>query len=200
MTHFKWQPMLIGSLGAVGLALVGQLALDTLLSQTAVGQTATMAASSAPTKAVAVVHALGDTKTAGKVTFTKVADGIEIVADVTGLTPGKHGFHVHEFGDCSMMDGTCAGGHFNPDGMPHAGPDAAKRHVGDFGNLEADAEGHAHYSRVDKDIAFSGPHSIIGRSIIVHGGADDLTTQPSGNAGARVGCGVIGIADPNAKM
>ena len=130
-----------------------------------------MAASPAPTKAVAVVHALGDTKTAGKVTFTKVDGGIEIVADVTGLTPGKHGFHVHEFGDCSMMDGTCAGGHFNPDGMPHAGPDAAKRHVGDFGNLEADAEGNAHYSRVDKLITLSGPHSIIGRSIIVHGGA-----------------------------
>jgi Cu-Zn family superoxide dismutase len=108
---------------------------------------------------------------------------------------GKHGFHVHEFGDCSMADGVCAGGHFNPTGSPHGSPDAAKRHVGDFGNLTADESGKATYKRVDKLITFSGPNSIIGRSIIVHAAPDDFS-QPSGNAGARIGCGVIGIGDP----
>ncbi len=195
MRSVNWNSLLMGSLGAVGLVVVGQL-----VAQPANGQPAPAAMTAAPTKAVAVVHALGDTKTAGKVTFTKVDGGIKIEADITGLTPGKHGFHVHEFGDCSMMDGTCAGGHFNPDGKPHGGPDSAERHVGDFGNLEAGADGKAHYSRVDKLITLSGPHSIIGRSIIVHAGADDLHTQPSGDAGARAGCGVIGIADPNMKM
>lgn len=189
MRSIRWQPIRLATFAAVGLFAFGQLPISAAFGQSA-----------QPTKAVCVVHALGDTKTAGKVTFTKVDGGIKIEADLTGLTPGKHGFHVHEFGDCSMADGTCAGGHFNPDGKPHGGPDSAERHVGDFGNIEADADGNAHYSRVDKLIAFSGPRSIIGRAIIVHAGTDDLTSQPSGDAGARVGCGVIGIADPNMKM
>ena len=127
MRSVNWNSLLMGSLGAVGLIVVGQL-----VAQPANGQPAPAAMTAAPTKAVAVVHALGDTKTAGKVTFTKVDGGIKIEADITGLTPGKHGFHVHEFGDCSMMDGTCAGGHFNPDGKPHGGPDSAERHVGEL--------------------------------------------------------------------
>lgn len=195
MRNIIRQPIWIGSLGAVGLVLLGQI-----VAQRADGQTGAAGASSTPTKAVCVVHPLGDSETAGKVTFTKVDGGIKIEAKITGLAPGKHGFHVHEFGDCSMMDGTCAGGHFNPDGKPHGGPDSAERHVGDFGNLEANEDGVATYSRVDKLISFSGPHSIIGRSIIVHAGADDLKSQPTGDAGGRVGCGVIGIADPNMKM
>lgn len=164
------------------------------------GQAASAMMADGPTKAVCVVHPLGDSKVTGKVTFTKQAGGVEIVAELTGLTPGKHGFHVHEFGDCSMMDGTCAGGHFNPDGKPHGGPDSLQRHVGDFGNITADSSGKASYKRLDKLITLSGPHSIIGRSIIVHAGEDDLTSQPSGDAGARAGCGVIGIADPNMSM
>jgi superoxide dismutase, Cu-Zn family len=147
------------------------------------------------TKAIAVVQPLGDSKVSGKVVFTKAAGGVEIAAELSGLTPGEHGFHVHEFGDCSMPDGTCAGGHFNPDGKPHGKPDAAERHVGDFGNITAGADGKATYKRVDKMVSFSGPHSIIGRSVIIHANPDDFS-QPTGNAGGRVGCGVIGIADP----
>lgn len=147
-------------------------------------------------KAVAVVHPLGKNKVKGIVTFTKKDGGVEIVAELTGLEPGEHGFHVHEFGDCSMDDGTCAGGHFNPTGAPHGGPDDAKRHAGDFGNIKADDSGNAAYKRVDKMIKLTGPLSIIGRAVIVHAGRDDLKTQPTGDAGARVGCGVIGIADP----
>jgi Cu-Zn family superoxide dismutase len=146
------------------------------------GQAAPAAAAEV-TKAICMVRPLGESKVEGKVVFTKVADGIEIVAELTGLTPGEHGFHVHEFGDCSMADGTCAGGHFNPDGKPHGAPDAAQRHVGDFGNIKADASGKASYKRIDKLITFNGPHSIIGRSIIVHAAPDDFS-QPTGNAGA----------------
>jgi Cu-Zn family superoxide dismutase len=152
------------------------------------------------TYAIAVVDGLGDHKAKGKVTFTQTDDGVEIVGEFTGLQPGKHGFHVHEFGDCSMADGKCAGAHFNPEGAPHAGPEDAKRHVGDLGNLEADGQGHASYKRTDKLIALNGPHSIIGRSLIVHAKADDLKSQPSGDAGDRIGCGVIGIGDPKMMM
>jgi len=159
------------------------------------------AESSKPTLAVAVVRGLGDHKVSGKVTFTQKADGVEIVAELTGLQPGEHGFHVHEFGDCSMADGKCAGGHFNPTGMPHAGPDSPKRHVGDLGNIKADSTGKASYKRLDTMIALSGPNSVIGRSVIVHAKPDDYTTQtPPGNAGDRIGCGTIGIADPKMQM
>jgi len=156
-------------------------------------------AASAVTKAVAVVHPLGDNTVKGVVTFTQQAGGVEIVAEITGLEPGEHGFHIHEFGDCTMADGTCAGGHFNPTGAPHGGPDDEERHAGDFGNLKADSSGKATYKRVDKMIQLNGPHSIIGRAVIVHAGRDDLKSQPSGDAGARIGCGVIGIADPKMK-
>jgi len=157
--------------------------------------------SSKVTYAIAMIEGLGDHKVKGKVTFTQKGDGVEIVGEFTGLQPGKHGFHVHEFGDCSMADGKCAGGHFNPEGMPHAGPEDAKRHVGDLGNLEADGQGHASYQRTDSMIKLSGPHSIIGRALIVHAKPDDFKTQqPPGNAGDRIGCGVIGIGDPKLMM
>jgi Cu-Zn family superoxide dismutase len=147
------------------------------------------------TKAVCVLHPTEGNNVYGTVTFTKEADGIHVVAEVHGLTPGKHGFHVHEYGDCTAADGTSTGGHFNPEGVNHAGHDAAVRHVGDFGNITADEDGNGTLDFMDNLIAFSGPHSIIGRGIIVHAGEDDLTSQPSGNAGARVACGVIGIAE-----
>lgn len=145
-------------------------------------------------KAICVLHATDGNDVSGTVTFTKTADGIKVIADVSGLTQGKHGFHVHEFGDCSAADGTSAGGHFNPEGTKHGAPNDVERHVGDLGNLQADANGNAHYERTDTYIALRGPHSIIGRAIIVHAGEDDLTSQPTGAAGARVACGVIGIA------
>jgi Cu-Zn family superoxide dismutase len=148
------------------------------------------------THAVAVVQALGDHKVKGKVTFRQVDGGVEIVAELTGLSPGEHGFHVHEYGDCSMADGKCAGAHFNPTKKDHGGPDSANRHVGDLGNNKAGANGEGTYKRDDKLIALSGPNSIIGRSVIIHAKPDDLKTQPSGDAGDRIGCGAIGIADP----
>lgn len=141
----------------------------------------------------AIVH-LQPTKgnnVTGTITFTTVERGVKVVADIDGLTPGKHGFHVHEHGDCSAPDASSAGAHFNPTNKKHGGPDDEERHVGDLGNVEADENGHAHYEYVDKVIQLDGPHSIIGLSIIVHAGEDDFKTQPTGNSGARVACGVI---------
>jgi Cu-Zn family superoxide dismutase len=147
------------------------------------------------TRAVAVLHPTQGYEVRGRVTFTLRESGIEIVADIEGLAAGQHGFHVHELGDCTAPDGTSAGGHFNPEGMPHAAPSDAERHVGDLGNLTADDTGMAHYERTDGVISLSGTHSIIGRAVIVHAGEDDLTSQPTGSAGPRVACGVIGIAE-----
>ncbi len=144
--------------------------------------------------AVCILHPTEGNEVSGIVTFTKTDGGITIVANFEGLTPGKHGFHIHEYGDCSRLDGKSAGGHFNPDGKKHGAPNSEERHVGDLGNLLANEEGKAYYEMIDTRISFSGPHSIIGRAIIVHAGEDDLTSQPTGAAGSRVACGVIGLA------
>ena len=126
----------------------------------------------------------------GEVRFYKLDGGVRVIASVEGLTPGKHGFHVHEKGDCSAPDAMSAGGHFNPTGSPHGAPTAppTARHAGDLGNLEAGADGKANYDRVDSMLVYD---SITGLSVLVHAGEDDYVTQPSGNSGARVGCGVI---------
>ncbi len=145
-------------------------------------------------EAIAIVNPTEGSKAHGMVRFEKDGRGLRIIASVEGLSPGPHGFHIHEFGDCSSPEANSAGGHFNPTDMPHAGPNAEKRHVGDLGNLEADRNGLARLEVTDNAISFEGPKSIIGRSIIVHANADDFKTQPTGNSGARVACGVIGIA------
>jgi Cu-Zn family superoxide dismutase len=151
--------------------------------------------SSAPVKAVAVLHPTAGNKVSGTVTFTEVADGVQVRAEITGLTPGNHGFHVHEFGDCSAADASSAGAHFNPSNEPHAGPDAPQRHVGDMGNVQAGASGKANLEYVDHQISLTNDErSVIGRSVVVHAKADDLKSQPSGDSGARVACGVIGRA------
>jgi len=147
-----------------------------------------------PTKAVAVVHGFGESHVRGVVHFSATGDGVQISGEISGLTPGKHGFHIHEFGDCSSADPKCHGGHFNPDKKKHGGPDSEERHVGDLGNITADDSGKAVISMMDKQIALSGPHSIIGRAVIIHGGADDLKSDPAGNAGPRLAGGVVGIA------
>ena len=153
------------------------------------------AKSAAPSKGISVLHPTAGNKASGTVTFTPVADGVQVHAEITGLTPGKHGFHVHEFGDCSAADAGSAGAHFNPTNQPHAGPDATARHEGDMGNVEADASGNAKLDYVDHQISLTNDaKSAIGRSVVVHAKPDDLKTQPSGDSGARIACGVIGWA------
>jgi Cu-Zn family superoxide dismutase len=139
----------------------------------------------------AVLSPASGSSVQGMVNFIKDNDQIRVDAHISGLTPGKHGFHIHEKGDCSAPDASSAGGHFNPTAMPHAGPEDHSRHVGDFGNLEADASGSAHYSRSFAELKLDGDASILGKAVIVHAKADDLKTQPSGDAGGRVACGVI---------
>ncbi|HEY3296785.1 MAG TPA: superoxide dismutase family protein [bacterium] len=146
------------------------------------------------TRAVAVLNPASGSQVHGTVTFEKVSDGIKVTADVQGLAPGQHGIHVHQFGDCSSMDATSAGDHFNPSHMSHGAPTDKSRHEGDMGNLTAGSDGHAHLEWTDPMMSFMGPQSIIGHSVIIHANADDMKTQPSGNAGPRIACGVIGIA------
>lgn len=122
------------------------------------------------------------------------ADGgrLRISADISGLTPGAHGFHVHDKGDCSAADGSSAGGHFNPGGKAHGRPDGAEHHAGDLPQLLADAAGVARLTAYSDVLSVGGSSgNILGRSVVVHAAADDFSTQPAGNSGARVGCGVI---------
>ncbi len=141
--------------------------------------------------AVAELNPTAGSQVRGAVHFYDLKKGVRVVADVTGLTPGQHGFHVHDKGDCSAPDATSAGPHFNPAGLKHGAPGSAERHAGDFGNIVADASGQARMDRVDATISFDGPNSILNRAVIVHAGADDLTSQPAGNAGPRAACGKI---------
>ena len=147
-----------------------------------------------PAALVAAIHPTKGNTAAGVVRFTPVPTGVRIVADITGLTPGgKHAIHIHEFGDVSAEDGSAAGGHYNPGGHTHGGPETEHHHAGDLGNLTADAAGNAHYELVVKDLTLCcGKTPVIGRSIIIHAKEDDLASQPAGNAGPRIAQGVIG--------
>ena len=129
---------------------------------------------------------------AGTVAFVQRGSTVYVDAHISGLSPGLHGFHIHEKGDCRAADGSSAGGHFNPAGAAHAGPDSTPRHAGDLGNITADANGTAVYRVQVTGISLgTAEDSIIGRAVIVHANADDLRTQPAGNAGARIACGLI---------
>jgi Cu-Zn family superoxide dismutase len=141
--------------------------------------------------ATAELKALGGSGVTGKATFSPQGDKVHVEAELSGLTPGKHGFHIHEFGDCSAPDGTSAGGHFNPQGHEHGAPGASS-HPGDLGNIEADVNGRATLSLVVDAITIdAGALGIVGRGLIVHEKADDLVSQPVGEAGGRVACAVI---------
>lgn len=129
-------------------------------------------------------------------------DGIvKVNGTVRGLVPGHHGFHVHEKGDI-RNNCIAAGAHFNPENKRHGAPNDTERHVGDLGNIDANADGVANLSFTDSLISLSGPHSIIGRALVVHSGTDDLgkggteESLKTGNAGSRIACGVIGIQSP----
>ena len=132
-------------------------------------------------------------KAFGEVTFEQAGGKVRVVANVAGLAPGReHGFHIHEAGDCSSGDGMGTKGHFNPFGKPHGHYGSANRHAGDLPALKANKRGRANV-QIDLDVITvgPGPASIIGRGLIVHADPDDYKTQPTGNAGARIACGVI---------
>lgn len=153
---------------------------------------AAMAAPGA-TRAAAPLTPKSGTNTAGRVTFEQQQGGVMVVVAVTGLPPGtSHGFHVHEKGDCSAPDAMSAGGHFNPGGKPHGQMTMPEHHAGDMNNLTADSAGNARAQFVLSDVTVGpGPNSVIGKAVIVHKDPDDYRTQPTGNAGGRIACGVI---------
>lgn len=133
----------------------------------------------------------------GSVSFVEVGGAVLVRADVRGLrSGGEFGFHVHEKGDCSAPDFTSAGGHFNPGGKPHAHHRQAERHAGDLENLRADAEGNATYAFETKLLTVGpGPTSVVGRAVVIHANPDDYTSQPAGNSGPRIACGLIRAAE-----
>jgi Cu-Zn family superoxide dismutase len=178
----------VGLISVVALAMAG-LALAGGDSKPA----APAAAAPAPARSSAsvVLEPTQGSQVRGTITFTPAQGGVRVVADISGLTPGAHGFHVHDKGDCSAPDATSAGGHFNPGSSPHGAPDAEKHHAGDLGNITAGEDGKAHLDQVFPFLTLTGPDTIVGRGFIVHAGKDDMTTQPTGNAGARAACGVI---------
>lgn len=146
-----------------------------------------------PQEAVAVLRPTQGEKARGVVKLTQTDEGVRVQGTVRNLSPGEHGFHIHEFGDLRGNDGKAAGGHFNPEGKKHGGPEDAEHHAGDLGNITANDEGTAEVNKLAKGLKL---HFVVGRSLVVHGEADDLESQPSGDAGARVALGVIGFAGP----
>ncbi|QDT15684.1 superoxide dismutase family protein [Alienimonas californiensis] len=152
------------------------------------------------TKAVCVLMPVGDSGVSGLLTFEQVEGRkVKVTGEVKGLTPGDHGFHVHQFGDLTnLQDGTSAGGHMDVGEHKHGKPTDEDRHTGDLGNITADESGVAKVDMTDTVISLNGPNSILGRGFIVHADADDFG-QPTGNAGARVAIGVIGIAKDGLK-
>lgn len=174
--------------------VIPTLALAVVLSGCAQQQEAEQPGRPAVNKAVAVLHPTEGSEVHALVSFTREAEGVHVVAHVEGLEPGDHGFHIHEFGDCSAADATSAGGHYNPEDVPHGGPESPQHHVGDLGNITADENGVATLEQVFPFLSLGGQQSIIGRAVIVHADADDLSSQPTGAAGARLACGVVGIA------
>lgn len=145
------------------------------------------------TTAEAEITGINGNPVRGPVRFNKTAKGVLVTADIYGISPGLHGFHIHEHGDCGGKDAAAAGGHFNPTNEIHGAPTDQHHHVGDLGNLEANANGRAFYEWTDPLIELDGPNSIIGRSVIIHEKPDDFKTQPTGDSGGRIGCGVIKI-------
>jgi superoxide dismutase, Cu-Zn family len=132
-------------------------------------------------------------KTFGEATFEQVGNKVRAIVHVQGLKPGQeHGLHIHEVGDCSSGDGMSTKGHFNPGNKPHGHPTSSERHAGDLPAIRGDASGRGKVM-VDLDMitVTPGATSIVGRGLIVHADPDDYKTQPTGNAGARIACGVI---------
>jgi Cu-Zn family superoxide dismutase len=147
-----------------------------------------------PLRATAALQPTKGSKAFAEVTFEEAGPGkVRVIAFAQNLKPGQeHGFHIHEAGDCSSGDGMSAKGHFNPHGQPHGNPGSASRHAGDLPSLKAEKNGRAKLDvTVDGLSIGSGPGNIVGKGMIIHADPDDYRTQPTGNAGGRIACGVI---------
>lgn len=177
-------------LHATALLLIAPLALAACGGATS---TPTDAAHSGSVASIEVpLLARSGSKLSGAATFTQVKGGVDVKVHVAGAPPGTIATHVHETGDCSAPDGTSAGGHFNPEGHPHGMPPAVERHLGDLGNIDVgpDGTGSTEVVVMGANLEANDPDSFLNRAIIVHEKRDD-GGQPTGNAGGRIGCGVI---------
>ncbi|HVY08316.1 MAG TPA: superoxide dismutase family protein [Burkholderiales bacterium] len=143
--------------------------------------------------AMAVLSATQNNSVHGVATFVRKDGDVLVSVNMAGFKPNTmHGLHIHDSGDCSARDGASAGEHFNPASSQHGGASGSPRHSGDLGNVASDSSGRIFTSFTVKDLAFgNGTDSIIGRGLVVHADRDDLSSQPAGNSGARIACGVI---------
>ncbi|MBV8157892.1 MAG: superoxide dismutase family protein [Dyella sp.] len=179
------------TMGAAALAMAG---CSSWWGSSSSSSSSGAASTSAATKAAATLSGKSGTNTGGRVTFDQqTGGGVMVVVSVTGLPPGTtHGFHIHEKGDCSAPDAMSAGGHFNPTAKPHGQMTMSDHHAGDMNNLVADSSGNARVQFLMPDVSVApGPNSVIGRAVVVHKDPDDYHTQPTGNSGGRIACGVI---------
>ncbi|WP_164103414.1 superoxide dismutase family protein [Candidatus Laterigemmans baculatus] len=177
--------LLIGTALALGSSFA-------LADEHAHGEAGTHAHMEMPKLGIAILVPTEGNKTRGMLRLSQMGKDLKITGKIRNLTPGEHGFHIHEFGDLRSKDGTAAGGHFNPTGHEHGAP-GEKSHVGDLGNITANEQGVATVNIVSKDTPLG---LILGRAFVVHAGKDDLKSQPSGDAGPRVATGVIGVGNP----
>ena len=148
----------------------------------------------AVSRAAANIAPLSGTLVSGRLALAPMGDGVHVTGDIGGLTPNSvHGFHIHENGDCSAVDGSSAGGHYNPTASTHGRASGAHHHAGDIDNLVADGNGVAHVNAHVSNVALGGDpqRDILGRALVVHAAPDDYATQPSGGSGTRIACGVI---------
>ena len=157
----------------------------------------TLTISTSSKQAIAIINPTSDSTVTGMAVFTQSGNSIELSIEVKNSSPGVHTVHIHENGDCSSPDGKSAGGHWNPTEVAHGKWGEGEFHLGDIGNITVgdDGSGTIELSTELWEIGTGSILDVVGKGIIVHAGADDFMSQPSGNAGARIGCGVIELAE-----
>jgi Cu-Zn family superoxide dismutase len=197
--HPRWGSILVASLALSAMGAAAAVAAGPRDGNAAPATAAAKPAAAPPQVApgaTAILESADDPKLSGTVTFTQLVDAVRIEINVAGADhPGPHGIHLHENGKCEHDPAgkhyTSAGGHFNPTAAPHACRESTTHHAGDFGNIEIQPDGTGHLVVVTAMLSLRGPNSPIGKAVILHTGADDCKTQPTGNSGGRLACGLV---------